>query len=402
MAYPETFPVTAAQQIADLTRVVSDASRAVAGRPVNVEVIPGVLPGAPSISQLLASPLEAGKLLDPTQQAQPGGLGGNLVSTELPQIDETFKNLQVASPGGVPTTLNGTVEVAPTGELQQSLLATVNGVLSTISDIVEFTVSYSVLDADGNPLEFGTDYTLLNEAATPLSAGVLIRPPFIDDGLLANPGRFTIAVKIGIRVQLPAGGPHDDVDKIVEIPVVVPAVPVPAILVLAANPEFSGGDDRLALVLRQQSPHQTVSDVVNALNGLMDVLGGLHALLPIVPIADSLTVLTQLLATIPRVYVAFGDVPDLESYGDLRSTHGAMLLFGLEGTQVRFYDDTSFADWRTDVTVPATQVASLSIPVGYVYYPSLYDQWQTGDGNKSPESLEWLTPAAEVNLLMHG
>jgi hypothetical protein len=185
-------------------------------------------------------------------------------------------------------------------------------------------------------------------------------------------------------VQLPAGGPHVDAGKTVEIPVILPAVRVPAVLLVAAQSGFGLGDERVAVVVRQASPAQTVGDLVSTVNVLMDVIGGLQEFLPLVPLVNGFRVLTDVIATAPRVYFALGDVADLEGYGDLRSTHGAVLLFGLEGTQVRFFDDTNWEDSTFDLVVPATEIGGLSVPIGWVYYPSLYDEW----GN-SPESLQW-------------
>jgi len=393
---------TVAQQVVDLTRVVSDASRAVPGRAVTVEVIPGVLSAVPSISQLLQSALEAGKALDPAQPVEPGAVGAEIVSTELPMVDETFSDLQITPPGGLPTTLNGTLGVTPTGDLKQTLLAAVDGVVSTVSDILEISVGYSVVDADGKPLRFEHDFTVLNAVENPLGASVLIRPSFVDDTLLAPADEFQIVVHVVVRVRLPAlaGGAHVEAEKTVRIPVVLPAVRVPAVLLVAANRDFGLDDERVAVILRQQSPHRVVSDLMQGLNDVMDVLGGLRALLPFVPIVGGLTVLAQVLATTPRIYNAFGDVPDLESYGDLRSTHGAMLLFGVAGTQVTFFDDTDYEDWTLDVVVPATNVSALSVPLGMVFHPSLYDFWQTSDGNKSPESLKWVGPTIDLSRLM--
>jgi hypothetical protein len=395
-ALPPIVEETVAQQIVDLTRVISDASSAVPGRAITVEVIPGVLPAVPSISQLLQSAAEAGKALDPTQSVQPGAIGGELVSTELPVIDETFQNLQITPSGGLPTTLNGTVEVTPTGELKQTVTAALDGVVSTLSDILEILVGYSVVGANG-PLTFGTDYTVLNAVENQLSASVLIRPPFVDDVMLGPAGEFEIVVHVIVRVRLPAlaGGAHVEADKTVRIPVVLSAIRVPAVLLVAANRNFGLGDERVAVILRQQSPNRTVSDLVNTLNAVMDVLSGLRMLLPLVPIFNGLSVLSAVLAATPRVYIAFGDVADLEQYGDLRSTHGAVLLFGVEGTQVRFYDDTDFADKTKDVVAPATTLGSLSMPLGFAFHASLYDSWP----NNSPESLRWIGPTIDTSGL---
>jgi len=127
----------------------------------------------------------------------------------------------------------------------------------------------------------------------------------------------------------------------------------------------------------------------------MDVLSGLRMLLPLVPIFNGLSVLSAVLAATPRVYIAFGDVADLEQYGDLRSTHGAVLLFGVEGTQVRFYDDTDFADKTKDIVAPATTLGSLSMPLGFAFHASLYDFWP----NNSPESLRWIGPTIDTSGL---
>jgi len=225
---------------------------------------------------------------------------------------------------------------------------------------------------------------------------VLIRPPFVDDGTLAPAGEFRIVVDIAVRVRLPGvpNGPHVDATKTVEIPVVLPAVRVPAVLLVAANYAFGADDERVAVILRNESPHRTVSELVGGLNDLMDVLGGLRTLLPLVPIADGVGAVAQVLANTPRIYIAFGNVSDLETYGDLRSTHGAVLLLGLAGTKVTFFDDTDFADSNHDLLVEPTQLGPLAAPIGYVYYPSLNDSW----GN-SPESVAWADAAIDLSHL---
>jgi hypothetical protein len=178
---------TIASEILALTRVTSDASQAAPGKLVNFEVIPGVAPAIPTFSQLVASPLEAAKTLEPGETPQPGDVGGKLTSTSLPSVDETFQNLQITPVGGITTTLDGTVAVTPTGALEATLLSTVDGVVATISHAIELSVAYTVRrEGSGVPLEPERDYQIFNAG---LNAGILLVPKFVDDNLIAAPTR---------------------------------------------------------------------------------------------------------------------------------------------------------------------------------------------------------------------
>jgi len=297
-----------AREIINSTRVTTDAANATPGTPVNVSIVPGLSPQVPTNFSLT------------------GTLGGTV--------------------GGA-----------------------LSGVLSALVNSVKVKVKYTVTNGGGAvpssdfsvtpPLDNPSGFSELNS----LNVAFLLKPPIGDDTELVDPIDYKIVVDIlldieGTKVHT---GPDSDPDApanppaigplpSIEIPVIMPALGIPAILLLAANPGLAGGgnaDNKLLVMVRVSSPIRdlgtlvaTINKLMSTLNSVRDVLGWSIALDLLL---DALSSGVNAINAIPLVFFSVGNPRNLEDLGDFNEQASSSLLIGTAGTQVTLFNSTDFS-----------------------------------------------------------
>ena len=214
-----------ATQIIGLTKIVSDAKQAVAGKPISVSVIPGYSPSLPSAFNL-----------------------------------------------------TGTLGSGALGNVLQPL----TGVLVPLITSVQITVKY-VVKRDGTPLtaaEFSTNPPLPSAGTHPLDVEFLLAPPIGEDIGRTKPANYVIEVHVDVTLDGHSAGTGSNPLK---IPISVPAIGIPAILLLAqhskSDSDFPG---QVLCMVRPASPLVSLDKVVSTLNTLADTLDTVKDLIGLV------------------------------------------------------------------------------------------------------------------------
>lgn len=292
-----------AREIIAATRVVSDAADASPGKPVSVSVLPGLSPQVPSNFNLS------------------GTLGGAV--------------------GGALT-----------------------GVLSALVNSVRIRVKYTVLrggsPADASefaatpPLDNPTDFSEKN----PLNVAFLLRPPVGDDTELVDPLDYEIVVDVSVDVEgheLHTGDPANamPVGKLpsLTIPVSMPALGIPALLLLSRHSSFNAydGDDpgQLFVMVRASSPLRDLGTVISTVNKLMSTVKTLQGVLgwaaSFADFTGALSLVVTAVNTIPTVFFSLGNAHDLGDFGGFDDEASSSLLVGVAGTQVTLFSQEDFS-----------------------------------------------------------
>jgi hypothetical protein len=323
---PPASPLDIAQQIADATRVVSDASEATPGKLVHVEIIPGFSPALPTSSTLT---LTVGTL---------GALSG-AISTLIDSIRIGVKI--TVTQGGNPATPG--VDFIATPAL---------GNTGTSCDS-------ATIDTTGN----------LTTTPDPLSLTFLLRPPIGEDINVGMPALdYVIDINLCINVE------GVTLNKDIQIPISVPAIPIPVILVLGKHANFGVGDDAWLFVMVQAgSPIKSLDQVITTFNSLARVIRSLEALFSFASdFIHAVSLAATAISTIPSVFFHQGGfVSDMDDAAgsDIDDEASAALIIGLgvgtvgtspnpinvtltgQPTAVTFYSDTGFEDDHVTFTV---------------------------------------------------
>lgn len=223
-------------------------------------------------------------------------------------------NLDAATTGGQPAVNNlGNLVPLPgvpglLGQLKGSLP------LSTATSLpVTATVAWQVLDAEGAPLA-ADQFTSPTGLNGPRLA-VAFLPAFVELGteLPAPQARALRAT-----VTLSAGGQAVGPRTLPDIPVLVPAVPVPTALALFLHKDFaprSGGDDGAVLVI---VPGSSPLGSVEALNPLLDQLAALaNALRNVAALAGFVTGIAVLRSALAQPHVVFRKADRIDNFNDI-------------------------------------------------------------------------------------
>jgi len=318
-----------AQQIADATRVVTDASDAAPGKLVHVDILPGLSPAIPTSSTLTGT---LGTL---------GALSGTLNTF----IDSVRIGVKITvTQGGDPAILG--VDFIPT---------------PTLPNTGSSCDSATIDSTTGN----------LKSTPDPLSLTFLLRPPIGEDINVGLPALdYVIDINLCINVE------GVTLNKDIQIPVSVPAIPIPVMLVLGKHPNFGTGDDAWLFVMVQAgSPIKSLDQVITTFNSLARVVRSLEALFSFASdFIDALSLAAKAISTIPSVFFHQGGfVSDMDDAAgsDIDDEASAALIIGLgvgtvtvgtshklinitltgEPTAVTFYSDTGFEDDHVTFTV---------------------------------------------------
>ncbi len=340
-----------AQQIIDLTRIVTDAPGLQPGKPVNINVLPGF-------------------------------------STALPST----------------TTLNGvTLSGNLVGALAGTLTGTLTGVLNTLVDPITLSVRFTV-KRNGVPVA-DTEFSAapaINVAGSltdPFNVAFLLKPPLGEDTQQIDPLHYEIDVTVDVAIE----GLH--ATKTITVPVDVPAIPIPALLILGKHANFApfdGDDAGSALVMvRASSPLRELGTLVRTVNDLMSTLKTLQSVLDLAgDFIDALGTLASVVSKVPTVFFSIGSCPDFDANGiDFESEATSLLLIGVTGTQITLHSDEGYDQGGLDEETSTFAVDEIMLPgnipsgVGIKKIDSFVGMhWDTDSGedlNDSAASVRW-------------
>ena len=350
-------PLDIAHQIADATRVVTDASDAAPGKLVHVDVIPGFSPAIPSTS-----------------------------------------------------TLTGTL----------GALGALSGTLNTLVDSIRIGVKITVTQ-DGRSAVPGTDFIAtpafantgsscdaatidpmtgqLKAPSDPLSLAFLLRPTIGEDINIGQPSLdYVIDINLCVNVE------GVTVNKDIQIPVSLPPLPIPAILLLSKHANFQafGDDGWLFVMVQAGSPVQSLDQVIATLNSIARILRGLESLLNFASnFIETLSLAAKAISTIPSVFFHQGGfVSDMDSAvgSDIDDEASASLIIGLatntltgDPTAVSFFSDTGFDTEDNYVTFTVTELVPGSIVGVHKQINFAGVSWDKGSGeiNNAIESFRF-------------
>lgn len=336
-----------AQQIITLTRVASDAKQAKAGVPVTVSVVPGLSPSVPSAQQL-------------------------------------------------------------SGSFAGTLAGTLSGTLTPLITKVEIVVEYTVTDKAGNPVaasQFSTNPPLLAGQPHPMDVEFLLRPPIGEDIKRTPAIEYVIQVDVTVKLDGHSASTKNPPLKPIRIPVSVPAVGIPAVLVLAQH-SLGTGDypgDVLCMV-RSASPLRTLDKVVETLNSVANTISTVKDIVGLVGVANPSEGIDLILNAFQKatiVYFAVGGAPDFNEFGgwDTLGFGGfddeasSALMLGVTGTRARVWSSEDFkdSDWHehSTFTVPDIGTVNGLPPVGFgVYRNDNFGDWDTDPGDSMHDEIE--------------
>jgi hypothetical protein len=358
-----------AQQIVNLTRVLTDADQVQAGKPVHIDVLPGF-------------------------------------STALPSVT-TLKNV----------TLSGTI----TGGI--------TGTLATLVEPIQFSVRFVVrkdvddsgqggVGADKGP---GNDFIATPDigvvATDPLNVAFLLKPPVGEDIVFNSPTKYAIDIIISVSVEgLTAA-------KTITVPIDMPAIPIPALLLLGKHSNFRiyDGDDAgsLFVMVKASSPLRDLGAVVATLNRITGIAETLRSFLLFGGLfIKALEDAAAIISIAPTVYFSIGNASVLDDNGlDFEGVASSLLLIGLHDgsaapsadsdgnvptvlgiTQVTLYNDEGFDKGGIDeehstFTVSEQVFGNVHTGVGFLRIDSFNNMsWATDPGDdldNGTSSVRW-------------
>lgn len=335
-----------AREILSATRVVTDAAGASPGKPVNVAVLPGFGPQAPTNFNLS------------------GTLGGTV--------------------GGA-----------------------ISGVLSAVVNAVTIQVKYTITSDGAHqppksvaapPLDKPTDFSALN----PLNVAFLLEPPLSDDTVLGTPITYTIQVDVSVDVEgntVKTGDPG--AIPPIKVSVVMPALGIPAVFLLAkhANLKAFDGDDpgQLLVMVRASSPLRDLGTLIATWNALMNTLSTLQDVLgwaaAFGDVTGALGLVVTAVNTIPTVFLSVGNAHDFGDFGDLEGEGSSALLIGVTGTQVTLFNDQDYSQGGINDEHSLFTVTDIGAPkgiatgIGISNLPT-FGNWDTDAGESMNDAAE--------------
>ena len=336
-----------AKQILLLTRVASDAKEAAAGKTVSVSVLPG-----------LSSTLPA------TQQ-----LAGSIAGT---------------------------------------LAGTIAGTLTPLITKIDIKVEYTVTNKAGTPVASGTFSTnppLPAGQPHPFDVEFLLKPPIGEDIKRTPAIDYIIQVDVTVDIDGHSASTKNPPLTPFKIPVSIPAIGIPAVLVLAqhslGSADYPG--DVLCMV-RSASPLRSLDKVVETLNTVSNTLSTVKDIVGLAGIANPLDGIDLILDAFQKasiVYFSVGGAPDFNEFGgwDTLGFGGfddeasSALMLGVTGTQARVWssEDFSDSDWHehSTFTVPDIGVANGLPAVGFgIYRNDSFGDWDTDSGDSMNDEIE--------------
>lgn len=248
-------------ELANTLRIVRDGPSLIEpGSPVSARLAPPA--DALTITDFLAGPIDlkvVSKQLryltaNPEPSLDPADLVSQIVGgipLRLPVVGNLVGTEQLSGVPGELTQLEGSLPIP-------------------IQAPVAVSVTWSVRDADGNPLAEGDSFLAPDGLASPQV--VLVFAPEIVELTASAPPPVAIQRFLHARVRLTAGGVTTPEIDLPAVPLLIPALPIPTVLAMFLHSNFQprDGDDEGAvlIVVPQDSPFRSLAALQPILNTL--------------------------------------------------------------------------------------------------------------------------------------
>ena len=344
------------QQIADATRVILRTTELSPGEPLQLEVLSGVLPPLPAVSDF-----------------------SNL-SPIVKQVTGALDNVHFDNANLGPTALAGNI----VGKINFGALSgSISGVVNTLIEHVKVDVAYEI-----TPHHSAVRYPLAD--TDPFRFLFFFKPPIVDSMSRAEPRAHFI--KITVTVTAPALG-QVSATREFNIPIHVLPLKIPALLMISRYDSFqmlSGDDPGAVLVMvRAGSELRDFGQLASSLNGIAQIIYRLGFAGIVIPLAfaDALDEVVQAIRAMPYTYLSAGNMPDFEDFGfpghvggDLDGDARAAFLIGVTGTTAILYEGSGYTNDNLTMSVDEITVGNLPTGLGYQYLDH-FTNWGNS-GNK--------------------
>ncbi|MFF7534981.1 hypothetical protein ACFZB2_38745 [Streptomyces bobili] len=238
---------------------------------------------------------------------------------------ETVPGILPFAPADVTGTANFPAPFGPTGLTFNSLIKA-----------IKFTVKYKVLvnDAEYSQVKLEPLTPAVLPDSDPLKALLRVGPPLVAEHSAHTPLKVELAAVISVDVE-----GHTN-QKEVKFPLDIPAIPVPAMLVLTGN-------SKVFVMVRPGSKITDVTLAASQVNSALTALNNVKDLLnwgePVFKLfLDDLSDVLGMLSSGGPVGVAVEQAPNFDDFNDFDDEADQMALIGPIGTEVRFYSGFDF------------------------------------------------------------
>ena len=349
-----------ASQILDFTRIVTNADSLTPGKPLRVDILPGVMPSLPSVS-------DVAKLSLSNAQITQGQLSGTVVGT-----------------------------------ITGNIVGDITGALRVLPHDVKIKVTPSIT-------RNGAAWVAPMANPSPLSFAFLLVPTISAESLASVPTHYEITLDVELTLSTNAGfagsqpaSESTTVNRSFVVPVDVPSIEIPSVLLMGRHKSFNlseNGDAGWLLVLvRAGSVLKSAGDVVRTFNTLMQTLRDLQSVLGWAGgLGLFIRALQDAVDIINKAPSVFFFVAGAREMGDFDDEGSSWLIIGTTGTTVSFYSQGNFNadfswgdDERTRITLPDLGIEAglpISIGVGRHRKDALPD-WDTDAGDTMNDHVE--------------
>jgi hypothetical protein len=309
---------------------------------------------------------------------------------------------------GKPVSVSVIPGFSPSVPSPMTLTGTLTGTLTPVITAVTITVEYTVADKAGAPVAAGTFSTNPPLPATgghPLDVDFLLRPPVGDDVERTASIEYVIEVDVTVDVDGHVASTKNAPLEPLKVPVSIPAIGIPAVLVLAqhdmSDARYPG--DVLCMV-RSASPLRSLDKVVRTLNDVAETVSSLKDILGLVAVANPVEGIDLILNAFRNasiVYFSVGGAPDFNEFGgwDTLGFGGfddeasSALMFGAAGTRARVWSSEDFkdSDWHEHSTFEVTDIGVANgLPaVGFgLFRNDDFGDWDTDPGDSMHDEIE--------------
>ena len=298
--------------------------------------------------------------------------GGNLQGDELAKTVAVAGNQPFPPPTPV---LNGGQTTNPGGTLAQLF-----GTLALPQLKVQCEIGWRVRDQAGNELIEGQDFLVEQGLGSPQLA-VRLPPIFRELRLdtIANPGGEIRCLSAEVKLSLGSRtlGPFE----VGPVPVIVLPLLIPTVVALFSEPNFGlTHDSAVLVVVPKHSPFANLEPLFKTLRRIESAVGALRSIGGMAAFLLGIDDLLDAVPEQPRLrFAAEDEISDLENYKikrrpwyailsddpDFDDRVYSVLVFGLPGTRVEFYNDEDFK------RLPQTKQGTYTVEVGVECFVSI-------------------------------
>ncbi|MGW3568692.1 hypothetical protein ACWDSL_33355 [Streptomyces sp. NPDC000941] len=286
----------------------------------------------------------------------------------------------VQQPLGIASELSGTL----TGAVAGSLTGTASSILETARLKVGYEVTRDNTPVDQRDVLSVPADVSLTPSEKQNQVNYLLRPPIVDSTIPTEP--FHYKIRVTVEVSVTVGGTPKSFNKVIDIPVDLPSLDIPAVMVLCNRADLSLTNPRgvaFSVIVRRGSALPSLGTAVQALRAVNSTLQSLNTLLEIGSFFFSeLETVAKVISDAPLAYLhETGDrdteQDELITGEDLDDNVQSVILVGTTGTSARMFRETDYEDRQRDVV--AREVGNFSL-VG------LFKGTFTGDDDRATES----------------